>query len=329
MKIQERIEALAGLGRYMMQQSEAWQWACEAAERENGWFTQHAIQQAVHHIAEAYLDAEKLRAFVASYPLPEPGKTVGIVMAGNIPLVGFHDLLCGILSGHRLRLKLSSKDSILMSHLLRILEEWAPDITSQIEVAGMLRGCDAYIATGSNNSARYFEEYFGKYPSIIRRNRTSVAILDGSESEAELQALGDDVLRYFGLGCRNVTQICVPDGYNFSTLLRVFEAWKPLNDHHKYRNNYDYHLALFLLNRVPHFDNGCLLLTENELPFSAVSVLHYRYYQDLEVLRKSLKQSLDIQSIVGHQDLPFGTAQEPALGDFADGVDTLQFLSLL
>lgn len=329
MDTQQRIAALASLGTYLLHPTEAWRTACELAEHENGWFTQEAIQQAASHLATAYLDADKLHDFVQAYRMPETARTVGMVMAGNIPMVGFHDLLCGILSGHRLRIKLSSKDSILMSHLLQILETWAPEITGKIEVAGMLRGCDAYIATGSNNSARYFEEYFGKYPSIIRRNRTSVAILDGNESDEELRALGEDVFQYFGLGCRNVTQICVPEGYDFRPLLQVFEAWKQWNDHNKYRNNYDYHLALYLLNKVPYYDNGCLLLTENKLPFSAVSVLHYRYYKESSELLKELQGSQDIQAIIGHQGIAFGSAQQPALSDFADAVDTLQFLCSL
>jgi hypothetical protein len=216
-----------------------------------------------------------------------------------------------------------------MRHLLGKLEAWMPEMKEQIAVAEMLKGCDAYIATGSNNTARYFEEYFGKYPSIIRRNRTSVAVLDGSESEDELHALGEDVFRYFGLGCRNVTQLCVPEGYDFQPLLRVFENWRWLNEHNKYRNNYDYHLALFLLNKVPYMDNGIVLLTENELPFSAVSVLHYRYYQHHAALLAALSASADIQAVVGHKALPFGAAQQPALGDYADGVDTMQFLCSL
>jgi len=329
MDTQQRIEALVRLGDYLLENGEAWQAAVQAAGRENGWFTPESVHTAARHIAHAYLEKSKLESWLAAYNLPEHMVTVGIVMAGNIPLVGFHDFLCGFLSGHRLRLKLSSKDRVLMTHLLRKLEEWEPDTKAQIELAEMLKGCDAYIATGSNNTARYFEQYFGKYPSIIRRNRTSIAILDGAETEEELRALGEDVFSYFGLGCRNVTQLCVPEDYDFSPLLGVFEAWKWLTDHNKYRNNYDYHLALFLLNRVPHLDNGCTLLTQNDLPFSAVSVLHFRRYDERMALMEEMRRSADIQAIIGHDALPFGTAQQPVLGDYADGVDTMRFLCSL
>jgi hypothetical protein len=247
-------------------------------------------------------------------------------MAGNIPLVGFHDFLCGFISGHKLLLKLSSKDTVLMAHLIKKLSEWEPAVLRQVHTAEMLKGCDAYIATGTNNTARYFEQYFGKYPHIIRRNRTSVAVLDGTESDEELSALGRDIFTYFGLGCRNVTQICVPQGYDFTPLLRTLEAYRGFVDHNKYRNNYDYHLALYLLNRVPYLDNGSLLLVENSLPFSAVSVLHYRYYDDPEAILNEFRGSPDIQAVIGHDAIPFGTAQRPGLNDYADGVDTMAFL---
>ncbi len=329
MNTSDRLDLLSNLQSYLLENGAEFQAVTEAAGRENGWFTKEAIHHAVQQIAQCYLDRNKLEVWLSRYPLPAAARTVGIVMAGNIPLVGFHDFLCAFLSGHRVMMKLSSKDSVLMKHVLRKLQEWEPSFGEQVAVAEMLKGCDAYIATGSNNTARYFEEYFGKYPSIIRRNRTSVAILDGNESEDELRALGQDVFQYFGLGCRNVTQICVPEGYDFKPLLQVFEAWKGLNDHNKYRNNYDYHLALFLLNKVPYLDNGSLLVVENELPFSAVSVLHYRHYNDRNALAQSLQSSSDIQAIVGHGQIAFGSAQTPALDDYADGVNTMQFLCSL
>lgn len=326
MDTQQRIDLLVKLGNYIQEDGPAWQEAKKMAVIQNGWFTLEAIDMAANHIANEYLNEANLRAWLSHYHLPAEPKKVGIVMAGNIPLVGFHDFLCGFLSGHKLLLKLSSKDSVLMMHLLKKLAEWEPAILGQIHTAEMLKGCDAYIATGSNNTARYFEQYFGKYPSIIRRNRTSVAILEGNESEDELTALGADIFRYFGLGCRNVTQVCVPTGYDFKPLLRVLEQWNSLNDHNKYRNNYDYHLALFMLNRVPYLDNGTVLLVENALPFSAVSVLHYRYYDDADKILNELNESTDIQAIVGLDALPFGSAQYPRLNDYADAVDTMAFL---
>lgn len=250
-------------------------------------------------------------------------------MAGNIPLVGFHDFLCGFVSGHELFLKLSSKDEVLLKHLIEKLYSWHPELENEIHIADNLKNCDAYIATGSNNTARYFEQYFGKYPNIIRRNRTSVAILEGDETEDELNALAKDVFTYYGLGCRNVTQVCVPKGYQFDKLLDVFAEDKDLIHHHKYKNNFDYHLAIYLLNKVPCLTNDMVLLVENELPFSAVSVLHYRYYTDMKALVKELEASNDIQTIVGRGFTPFGTSQQPSLSEYADGADTMKFLSEL
>jgi hypothetical protein len=329
MDTQKRIDLLVKLGAYVLEDGEAWQTVKRLAVMQNGWFTQETIDMAAGHIAKEYLDDRNLRNWLSRYILPAHAKKVGIVMAGNIPLVGFHDFLCGFLSGHKLLLKLSSRDTVLIAHLLKKLSEWEPTVPEQVHTAEMLRGCDAYIATGSNNTARYFEQYFGKYQSIIRRNRTSVAVLEGNESEEELAALGEDIFSYFGLGCRNVTQVLVPEGYDFMPLLRVLERWKGLNDHNKYRNNYDYHMALFMLNRVPYLDNGALLIVENKLPFSAASVLHYRYYNASENVLEELRQSADIQAVIGHHALPFGTAQYPHLDDYADGIDTLQFLCTL
>jgi hypothetical protein len=327
MDTQQRIELLVRLGKYILEAGEGWQAARHTAIIQNGWFTSDTIDMAAGHIARTYLNGDNLEDWLSHYQLPDNVKKVGIVMAGNIPLVGFHDFLCVFLSGHKMLVKLSSKDTALMSHLFKKLAEWEPAVLEQIHTAEMLKGCDAYIATGSNNTARYFEQYFGKYPSIIRRNRTSVAILDGNETKDELMALGEDIFSYFGLGCRNVTQVCVPNDYDFTPLLSTLDAWKPLNDHNKYRNNYDYHLALYLLNRVPYLDNGVLLLVQNELPFSAVSVLHYRDYNDQPSLLRELHASPDIQAIIGKGGLPFGTAQQPALNDYADGIDSMQFLS--
>jgi hypothetical protein len=326
MDTEQRINLLVKLGDYIKENREAWQAAKQMAVVQNAWFTPEAIDLAAGYIAEEYLNEGKLGQWIAKYELPAETRKVGIVMAGNIPMVGFHDFLCGFAAGHKLLLKLSSKDTVLMTHLIKKLSEWDATVLQQIHLAEMLKGCEAYIATGTNNTARYFEQYFGKYPNIIRKNRTSVAVLDGSETEEELAELGKDIFSYFGLGCRNVTQICVPEGYDFVPLLRVTEAWKPLNDHNKYRNNYDYHLAIYLLNKVHYFDNGVLLMVENALPFSAVSVLHYRYYSDRETLLAELRESNDIQAIVGHGGVPLGTAQKPKLSDYADGVDTMAFL---
>lgn len=320
---------MAQLGEYLQEQNEAWQMACQRALNQNAWFTADSIQLAVHNICQAFLQRDKLSSWLQLYTLPQHARTVGLVMAGNIPLVGFHDFLCGFVCGHQVRMKLSEKDSVLWPHLLQVLHELDGRVAAQVSITDSLKNCDAYIATGSNNSARYFEQYFGKFPHIIRRNRTSVAVLDGTESEEDVQKLGLDIFSFFGLGCRNVTQLIVPEAYDFVPLLRSLESFKVYNQHNKYRNNYDYHLSLFLLNKVPHFDNGSLLLVENKVPFSAVSVLHYQYYQDKQALMAQLKDNADIQAIVGHGGIAFGTAQCPGLSDYADGVDTMAFLCSL
>jgi hypothetical protein len=324
--LSERIDLLAALGNYMLSENEAWQVAKEDAGHANAWFTSEHIERAIANIAHEYLQKDKLQQWIDTYPIPASTKTVGIVMAGNIPLVGFHDFLCGFLSGHNLSLKLSSKDEILPKHLLGWLLEAAPALAGQITIAERLNGCEAYIATGSNNTARYFEQYFGKYPHIIRSNRTSVAILDGTETDEELSLLADDVYLYYGLGCRNVTQICVPKEYDFARLLRIFNRYSYYADLNKYKNNYDYHLAIYLLNRVQCMSNESLLMVENSLPFSAVSVLHYRLYEDKELLLSALQNSNDIQAIIGKGLVPFGSSQKPALNDYADGADTMAFL---
>ena len=189
----------------------------------------------------------------------------------------------------------------------------------------MLKGLDAYIATGSNNSARYFDYYFGKYPSLIRRNRTSIALLEGNESPEELSALADDVFLYFGLGCRNVTQIHVPENYDFVPLLKSFGKYQWMADHNKYKNNYDYRLSLAILNKLFYMTNDCVLLLENESPFSPISVLHYQFYKEFSV--PAMDENL--QCMIGRQGLPFGKSQEPALTDYADGADTMKFLQTL
>jgi hypothetical protein len=199
----------------------------------------------------------------------------------------------------------------------------------QIQVSERLNDCDAYIATGSNNSSRYFEQYFSHVPHIIRKNRTSVALLTGKETAEELQLLSDDIFMYYGLGCRNVTQIQVPKDYDFVPLLQSFEKYSNLINHHKYKNNYDYHLAIYLLNRVPYMTNNMVLLVEQALPFSAVSVLHYNYYDDYNSAKTALENNMDIQAIVGHDALPFGSAQHPQLAEYADNVDTMKFLCSL
>jgi hypothetical protein len=324
----EKVAALVRLGQYLSGNDPALQMVKDRAFQANGWFTPEFIDLSLQNICRYYLDESRLNDWLAGYPAPVSSpRQVGIVAAGNIPLVGFHDWLCGFLSGHQVRLKLSSKDTLLMQHVIDKVNEWYPEYAQQTLVQDMLKHCGAYIATGSNNSARYFEYYFAQYPHIIRRNRTSVAVLDGTETPAELEALADDVMLYFGLGCRNVTKIFVPKEYNFEALLKGLRKYSYLADHHKYKNNYDYNLALILLNNSPYMANDNIILQESASIFSPISVLHYSHYDDASVLAEELKNNNDLQCIVGHGFTPFGMAQQPSLSDYADGVDTMQFLT--
>jgi hypothetical protein len=330
MNLQERIDLLVKLGNYFISDTPEWAAIKDNAERQNGWFTQPFINLAVNNIVNNFLNPGKLKAFASFYAIPDkqsnPQKT-GLVMAGNIPLVGFHDWLCIFLSGHNAFIKPSSKDTVLITHIIEKLSGWNNDIKTQTIFSDMLKGCDAYIATGSNNSARYFDYYFSKYPHIIRRNRTSVAILTGHESAAELDKLAGDVNQYYGLGCRNVTKLYVPKNYDFVPLLTTFKKYIDFADHNKYKNNYDYQLAILLLNNKYYMTNGAILLVENEAFFSAISQLHYEFYEgDPAAISANLQNNNDIQCVIGNGLVDFGQAQKPALADFADGTDTMAFL---
>jgi hypothetical protein len=333
MKLQERIEILQWLGEYMAGDAPAWLEVRERAGRVNGWFVPEFVGQAVDAIVRHLLQRPLLEAFARQYALPETTaqpKTVGVVMAGNIPLVGFHDFLCVFLSGHRQLIKLSEKDNQLLPHLVEVMERQWPVTNGLTGFAPMLRNCDAYIATGSNNSGRYFEYYFGKYPNLIRRNKTSVAVLTGKETGEQLALLAQDVHQYFGLGCRNVTQLLVPAGYDFIPLLEAFKSYGWMADHHKYKNNYDYNLALYILNKQFYMTNGSILLVADERLFAPVSQLNYRFYETEAELASFLEnQKFDIQAIVDDISISFGSAQHPGLADYADGADTMAFLKTL
>ena len=330
MTLQERIMLMGRLGEYLKGHDEAWLAAKEKAYRQNAWFIPEFIEEAALNIADRFLVPSLLQDWAARYDVPvtqQNPKTVGIVMAGNIPLVGFHDLLCVFISGHKAMIKPSSKDDTLMRHIVTKLAEWNAAVNEHVSFAERLSGCDAYIATGSNNSGRYFDYYFGKYPHIIRRNRTSVAVLDGNETAAELQLLAKDMQLYFGLGCRNVTKLFVPQGYDFVPLLDILRRYSYFLDFHKYKHNFDYHLALLIMGNKFYMTNDSIIFTENTSPFSPVSQVHYEYYTGLN---PALTESdADIQCIAGRGHVPFGAAQSPALDDYADGVDTMQFLTAL
>lgn len=332
MNLQYRIDLLTRLGDYILSDNEEWLQVQDRASRENGWFIPSFLQQSIRAIGHQYLQKDALVQWVAAYPaaaVDHAPKTIGLIMAGNIPLVGMHDLICIWIAGHRARIKLSSKDAVLTTHLINKLIEWEPAAAGYLEIADMLKGCDAYIATGSNNSAGYFTFYFGKYPHIIRRNRSSAAVLDGSETTEELELLADDVYLYFGLGCRNVTKLYVPAGYDFVPLLQAFRKYNWLAEHHKFKNNYDYNLAILMLNKQLYMSNESLLLVENNSLFSPISQLHYETYTDRDALVADLQTHADIQCLVGHGFTGFGKSQQPGLADYADGVDTMAFLTTL
>lgn len=332
MNLQQRIVLLNRLGEYILQDGDNWQATKQKASIHNSWFTPEFIELATRNIARAFLQTNALTAWAQQYNIPSDNtapKNVGIIMAGNIPLVGFHDFLCVFISGHRQTIKPSSKDDVLIKHLVQQLYDWDENTRQLIAFADMLKGCDAYIATGSNNSARYFDYYFSKYPHIIRRNRTSVAILTGEESAEELSKLADDVYQYFGLGCRNVTKLYVPEGYNFVPLLDAFNKYNYLADLHKYKHNYDYILAVLILNKQNYMSNESILLTESAALFSPISQLNFEYYKAGENPSVALTNNEDVQCVVGKQHIPFGQAQQPSLTDYADGVDVMKFLLAL
>ncbi len=328
MDLENRINILVELGEFMQSGDLFWQSAKTKTFQHNPWFIPEFIELAVNNTVALYLQKDLLKKWLHSYDFPlnnkEP-KNVGIVMAGNIPLVGFHDFISCFLSGHRQFIKLSSKDSWLFPAILNFLIKKNPAFADEVQVTTMLRGMDAYIATGSNNSARYFEYYFGKYPSLIRRNRTSVAFLEGDEKAEELEKLADDIFLYFGLGCRNVTQIHVPENYDFIPLLQACRKYQWMAAHHKYKNNFDYRLSLAILNKSYYMTNDCLLLLKDESPFSPIAVLHYSFYHNRDDWFPP-RENANLQCIAGRHYLPFGSTQQPKLTDYADGADTLKFL---
>jgi hypothetical protein len=331
MNLRTRINLLSRLGDYLQSHSSAYQEAQQRAWAENKWFTPDYISLAGKSIAKGMLASNILEEICERYQIPDyqlNPKIIGLIMAGNIPFVGLQDLITVFLSGHRLKIKPSSKDTVLIRDLLTKLTEIEPKVAEWICIQEMLKDCDAYIATGSDNSARYFEYYFSRFPHIIRRNRTSIAILEGTETQEELDKLADDIQLYFGLGCRNVTQIWVPKSYDFLPLLNALRKYDHYRDHDKYKNNFDYQLTIAIMNNKFYMCNDSIVLLENESPFSPISQLHYQFYDyPDEILNKIEKDK--IQCIVGKKHLSFGQAQVPKLTDFPDGVDTLYFLKEL
>jgi hypothetical protein len=333
MNIHARIQAFHSMGQALQALSlEEFQSLAGQARNENPWFTEQNARMALDGIIEM-LQEEKLEAWTSPHTFPKEPKRIALVLAGNIPMVGFHDVLAVLISGHHLQVKLSSKDSVLMKFLFHTLFSLAPHFREVVQIVEQLKGFDAVIATGSDNSARYFEYYFGKYPHIIRKNRTSVAVLTGHETKDMLQNLGLDIFSYFGLGCRNVSKIFVPAGYRLDTLFEGLQSYHDVIHHHKYCNNYDYQKSILLVNGHPFLDNNFIMLQESDRIVSPISVLYFEYYQNMSELTDTLGTVEDkIQCIVGESlpaTVPFGKAQYPAVTDYADGVDTLKFLASL
>ncbi|MES2139000.1 MAG: acyl-CoA reductase [Bacteroidota bacterium] len=304
----------------------------------NGWFTEDNVRNAIGAIASSLneeLLVDWLSHYIKSISDKKTAKNVAVIMAGNIPMVGFHDMLCVLLSGNKFTGKLSSDDKLLLPYIAKILIAIEPQFANYIEFTeGQLKNIDAVIATGSNNSARYFEYYFGKYPHIIRKNRNSVAVLSGKESKEDLKLLGKDIFQYFGLGCRNVSKLFVPRGYKFDTFYESIFEYQYVVNNNKYGNNYDYNRTVYLMgNNESLLDNNFLLLKEDISYSSPIGVLFYEFYDEITALNQRLQNEKEqIQCIVStiseiDYKVPFGEGQCPKLDDYADGVDIMEFLS--
>jgi hypothetical protein len=301
----------------------------------NPWFVADFVRTALDAVMHEMLDEEKLKQWLSRYELKAVKKTVGLVMAGNVPLVGFHDFLCCYVAGCSMKVKLSGKDDELFPFIINMLAEIDPGLRDRYEAVEKLQDFDCVIATGSDNTNRSFEYYFRNYPKILRKNRNSVAILTGEETAAELEKLADDIFLYFGFGCRNVSKLYVPAGYDFTTLFPYFEKYKWLHMHGKYMNNYDYNRTVLLLNKTAHLANEFVMLVENPAIASPISTVHFEYWKDIETLKVRLRENAaKIQCVVANKpeiwEMPsvvrFGQSQHPELWDYADGVDTMEFL---
>ncbi len=302
------------------------------AGHKNGWFTEENVLFALQHWGNS-LREQTLSAWLSAYDLDQNQmKNVAVIMAGNIPLVGFHDMLCVLMTGNKALVKYSSNDNVLISFLRDYLISIEPLLKDKIILSsGKMRDFDAVIATGSNNTARYFEHYFGKVPNIIRNNRNSIAVLTGDESSAQLEAMGEDIFRYYGLGCRSVSKIFVPYQYDFDFLFTSIYNFHPIIQQKKYANNYDYNKAVYLMSDFKILDNGFLILKEDKSYASPIASLFYEPYASLEDLKERLEKEKDqLQCVVGEgihdYEIPFGKTQIPALSEYADGIDTVDFL---
>lgn len=335
------INTFAELGRRLSNPDEQLQQLILSEQHYNAWFTPLSVANAVKAIG-GMLNEKDLKKWMedvketSEIELPKSEiKKVGLILAGNIPLVGFHDVLCVLVSGNFAMIKASSNDARLLKYVLGQLVDIAPEFANRFEFVERLAGFDAVIATGSNNTSRYFDFYFGKVPNIIRKNRNSVALLTGNETREQLFLLGHDIFDFFGLGCRNVSKLLVPAGYNFVPFFESIEPHQPIINHHKYNNNYDYNKSIYLVNGDKHLDNAFLLVKEDARLASPLAVLYFEYYDNVNAVENRLTELSDgIQCIVttaavkvNNQLVDFGKSQQPALWDYADGVDTMEFLT--
>lgn len=304
----------------------------QLSQSHNGWYTPENVYFSIQSWTKA-LTEENLDKWLSTYKIePKEPKNIGLILAGNIPLVGFHDFLSVMMTGNNVLIKTSSNDQFLLPFLAKYLIAIEPEFSSKITfVEGKLENFDAVIATGSNNTARYFEYYFKNKPSIIRKNRNSVAVLNGEETKEQLVALGEDIFRYFGLGCRNVSKIFVPQGYSFNAFFEAIFAYQDVIHYEKYANNYDYNKAVFLMSNFKLLDNGFLTIKEDSSYASPISSVFYEFYDSIEELQIRLQsESEQIQCIVSNNlvanSIAFGQTQKPNLWDYADNVDTISFL---
>ena len=329
---QQNINNLVRLGE-LLSKTEQFNDIFDKAEQQNSWFTRANVIFAFKSWSEA-LSKSNVQQWLSQYQIPQTTspKKILIIMAGNLPLVGFHDLLCVLVAGHKAIVKLSSDDRVLLPYLITQIRTFAPEWAEAVAFTDdKVTEYDAVIATGSDNTARYFEYYFGKKPHIIRKNRHSVAVLTGEETPEELQDLGKDIFLYYGLGCRSVSKLFVPQGYDFDLLFQAIYPYKDIIEEQKYANNYDYNKAVYLMSLYKLLENGFLLLKEDEHYGSPIATLFYEYYTNKEALKKKLATDREkIQCVVGHNfidgEIPFGQTQTPKLWDYADGVNTLTFL---
>jgi hypothetical protein len=327
------IIAFEKLSAFMAAPDAAFNTLLESASNHNAWFTLEEVKRAVASLS-SMLNNNDLEKWFKSISISENPKKVGLILAGNIPMVGFHDVISVLATGNIALIKLSSADDKLLPALLAQLIKIEPALEAHIEYTERLKDFDAIIATGSNNSSRYFDYYFGKVPNIIRKNRNSVAVLTGKESVESIAMLGHDLFDYFGLGCRNVSKIFIPEGYEIKNFFEPIESFQPIINHFKYNNNYDYNKSIYLVNRVQHYDNGFLLMKEDTGLSSPLAVLYYEQYKDLDQVTSILKSQQDqIQCVVSEAALEldspvlaFGQSQYPKLWDYADNVNTVEFL---